>query len=406
MTAPAPSLACLTTSAELGGAETSLLTLLTALRALDRPPRITVVTPGPGPLAERCRALGFGVLELPFPAALNDFGESGATTRRRSGVSRAGLLLQGCRTAAALPGYLRSLRAVLQRTGATVIHSNGLKAHVAAALIKPRGTRLVWHLHEYVRGRPLSAALLRLLASRADVIVANSDSVRRDAATVIGRRASLRYIHNAVDPGVFSPDGPPLDLAALSGLPPDLGLVRIGLVSTFARWKGHHVFLDAIARLRPRHPIRAYVIGGAVYATAGSQWSPDELRTLAAARGLSDTVGFTGHVDNVPAALRSLDIVVHASTEPEPFGMAIAEGMAARRAVVAARAGGAAELFDDRVSAVGYTPGDAVELADRLEELVVDAARRDVIAATARSTAIDRFSPERMARAFREVYAG
>ena len=406
MTGPVPSLVCLTTSAAFGGAETSLLTLLTALRALDRPPRITVVTPGPGPLAERCRALGFGVVELPYPAALNELGESGATARRRTGVSRAGLLLQAGRTAAALPGYLRSLREVLRATSATVVHSNGLKAHVAAALVKRPGTRLVWHLHEYVRGRPLTATLLRLLASRADVIVANSDSVRRDAAMVVGARPSLRCIHNAVDPGVFSPDGPPLDLAALSGLPPDFGMVRIGLVSTFARWKGHHVFLDAIARLRTRHAIRAYVIGGAVYATSGSQWSPDELRALAAARGLADTVGFTGHVDNVPAALRSLDIVVHASTEPEPFGMVIAEGMTARRAVVAALAGGAAELFDDRVSAVGYTPGNAVELADRLEELVVDGARRDVIAATARSTAIDRFSPERMARAFREAYAG
>ena len=44
------------------------------------------------------------------------------------------------------------------------------------------------------------------------------------------------------------------------------------------------------------------------------------------ARGLSDIVGFTGHADDVPAALRSLDIVVHASTAPEPFGMVIAEG--------------------------------------------------------------------------------
>jgi glycosyltransferase involved in cell wall biosynthesis len=281
-----------------------------------------------------------------------------------------------------------------------------LKAHVAAALVKPRGTRLVWHLHEYVRRRPLTATLLRRLARRADVVVANSESVLRDAAGVIGSGASLRCIHNAVDPGIFSPEGPPLDLAGLAGLPPDGGLVRIGLISTFARWKGHEVFLDAIARIRTRQPVRAYVIGGAVYTTAGSQWSSDELQRLAAARGLSGTVGFTGHVDDVPAALRSLDIVVHASTEPEPFGMVIAEGMAARRAVVAARAGGAAELFDDRVSAVGYTPGDAGELADRLEELVVDAARRDEIAATARSTAIDRFSPERMARAFREAYAG
>jgi glycosyltransferase involved in cell wall biosynthesis len=406
MTAPQSSLVCLTTSSAFGGAETSLLTLLTALQALDRSRRITIVTPGAGPLPDRCRAIGFDVTELRFPEALNRLGESGATARRRAGVNRGRLALTALRAGVALPGYLRSLRAVMRSVKATVVHSNGLKAHVAAALAKPAGTRLVWHLHEYVSGRPVTAALLRRLARRADVVVANSDSVLRDAATVLGSRTTLRRIHNAVDPAIFCPDGPPLDLAALSGLAPDRGLVRIGLVSTFARWKGHEVFLDAIARLRTRHAVRAYVVGGSVYETAGSQWSAAELTALVTARGLSHLVGFTGHVDDVPAALRALDIVVHASTEPEPFGMVIAEGMAARRAVVAARAGGATELFDDRVDAIGYTPGNAVELAERLEELVVDSARRETIAASARSTAIDRFSPERMARAFREAYAG
>ena len=407
MTARLPgSLVCLTTSSAVGGAETSLVTLLTALQALDRSWRITIVTPGSGPLPDRCRTMDFDVVELPFPAALNRLGESGATVQRRAAVNRGRLTVTALRAGLALPGYLRSLKAVMRRANATVVHSNGVKTHVAAALVKPAGTRLVWHLHEYVSSRPLTARLLRRLAGRADVIVANSDSVLRDAATLIGSRTALRRIHNAVDPAIFRPEGTPLDLAALSGLAPDRGLVRIGLVSTFARWKGHEVFFDAIGRLRTRHAVRAYVIGGAVYETAGSQWSSAELAAMVAARGLTDLVGFTGHVDDVPAALRSLDIVVHASTEPEPFGMVIAEGMAARRAVVAARAGGAAELFRDRVDAIGYTPGQAAELADRLEELVVDAVRRETIAASARSAAIDRFSPERMAKAFREAYAG
>ena len=406
MTARLPSLVCLTTSSAPGGAETSLLTLLTALHSLDRSQRITVVTPGPGAVPDRCRTLGFDVVELPFPAALNRFGESAATAHRRSRVSRTRLAATALGAGIALPGYVRSLRDVMRRVNATVVHSNGLKAHVATAVAKPAGTRLVWHLHEYLGTRPLTAMLLRALARRVDVVVANSDSVLRDAAAAIGSRTTLRRIHNAVDPGIFSPEGPPLDLAALSGLAPDGGLVRIGLVSTFARWKGHEVFFDAIARLRTRRPVRAYVIGGAMYETAGSQWSSAELAAMVATRRISDIVGFTGHVDDVPAALRSLDIVVHASTEPEPFGMVIAEGMAARRAVVAARAGGAAELFRDRVDAIGFTPGNAAELADRLEELASDATRRETIAASARSSAIDRFSPQRMARAFREAYAG
>jgi glycosyltransferase involved in cell wall biosynthesis len=280
-----------------------------------------------------------------------------------------------------------------------------LKAHVAAALIKPAGVRLVWHLHDYVRNRPVSMRLLRPLVSRTDAIVANSDSVLADARAALGPAATLTRIYNAVDGLRFSPEGPRLPLAEQSGLPSDDGLVRIGLVATFARWKGHDVFLDAVARLAGRFPIRAYVIGGAVYETAGSQWSRQELAAMVQQRGLSAIVGLSGHTDDVPAALRSLDIVVHASTEPEPFGMVIAEGMTAQRAVVAACGGGATELFDDGRTALGYAPGDGEALAGRLAELIQDRAGRDRLASSARHAALDRFSPERMAASFREVYA-
>ena len=400
------SLVCVTTSAAFGGAETSLLTMLIALRALEPHWAITVITPRRGPLNERCRQAGIASVELPFPAALTVFGESAVAGARRRPGGQLQELRQAAAAAISLPPYLAALRSAVRAAAATVVHTNGLKAHVAAAVIKPPEVRLVWHLHEYVGRRPLSLRLMRRLAHRADAIVANSDSVLQDAAAVFGGATPLRCIHNAVDPRVFTPEGEPLPLATRAGLGPDEGLVRIGLVATFARWKGHEVFLEAIARLAPLHPIRAYVIGGAVYETSGSQWSEAELKAQAAALGLSAVVGFTGHVDDVPAALRSLDIVVHASTEPEPFGMVIAEGMAARRAVVVAHAGGAAELFADNVEAIGYHPGDAGELARRLEALVTDQRRRDALAQCARAAALARFSPARMAGAFREVYAG
>jgi glycosyltransferase involved in cell wall biosynthesis len=295
---------------------------------------------------------------------------------------------------------------VLRNTRATVVHTNGLKAHIAAALIKPAPVRLVWHLHDYVRSRGLSMRLMRPLARRADAIVANSESVLSDASAAFGSAAPLVRIYNAVDGHTFSPDGPRLPLAELSGLPPDDGLVRIGLVATFARWKGHEVFLDAVKRLAGRFKVRAYIVGGALYETAGSQWSRGELEAKVNDRGLSGVVGLTGQTDDVPSALRSLDIVVHASTAPEPFGMVIAEGMAAQRAVVAARGGGAAELFEDGVTAMGYPPGDAEALAGRLAQLIEDQTGRDALGASARAAALDRFSPARMAAAFREVYAG
>jgi glycosyltransferase involved in cell wall biosynthesis len=117
-------------------------------------------------------------------------------------------------------------------------------------------------------------------------------------------------------------------------------------------------------------------------------------------------VGFTGHVADVPAALRALDIVVHASTNLEPFGMVIAEAMAAGRAVVAVQAGGASELFEDGVDALGHKMGDAEDLARHLRRLAQDAALRERLGRSARATAVQRFSAARMAAEFRKVYVG
>ena len=393
-------LACLTTSAALGGAETSLLTLLAALRRLEPAWAITVVAPSDGPMLDRCQTLGIDFLVLPYPAALRAFGETGLT----ASTSTSSLVRQLFGMAVSAPRYVRDLRATLRGIGATVVHSNGLKAHVASALARPKGVRLVWHLHDYVQGRPLSAAVLRRLAPRADAIVTNSDSVCADVVAALGRQRNLRRIYNAVDLLAFGPVGPAVDLAGLCGLAPDTGLVRIGLIGTYARWKGHGVFIEAIAGMLTRDTVRAYIVGGPIYETAGSQWSIDELRGRVQALGLDGRVGFTGHIADVPGALRSLDIVVHASTAPEPFGMVIAEGMAAARAVVAARHGGAAELFTDGVTGLGHLAGDAGQLAEVLDRLVSDGSLRATLGQAARAAACQRFAPERMALEFREVY--
>ena len=94
------------------------------------------------------------------------------------------------------------------------------------------------------------------------------------------------------------------------------------------------MFLEAIARLPPSLHVRAYVIGGPVYETEKSEVSIEELRQASARLGIADRVGFTGFIEDPAPAIRALDVVVHASTEPEPFGLAIAEGLACGRAVV------------------------------------------------------------------------
>jgi glycosyltransferase involved in cell wall biosynthesis len=286
-----------------------------------------------------------------------------------------------------------------------VIHSHGLKTHVLAAWAAPRGAAVVWHVHDYAGRRPLMSRLLRLSARRAALAVANSRSVAADFDAVCGARTPVRTVYNAVDLRRFAPEGRALDLDAASGLPPAAGgTLRVGLVATLARWKGHRTFLEALARLPEAARVRGYVVGGALYRTAGSQHDLEELRRAARELGVEGRVGFAGFVAESAEAMRALDVVVHCSTEPEPFGLVIAEALACGRAVVASRAGGARELFVEGFDALAHAPGDATELAARIHELASDAALRARLGRAARLSAERRFDRARMVAEWRALY--
>ena len=108
-------------------------------------------------------------------------------------------------------------------------------------------------------------------------------------------------------------------------------------------------------------------------------------------------MGVTGFLEDMPAAYRALDVVVHASTRPEPFGLVIPEAMACSRLVLATRTGGAAELFEHGVHAVGMDVADVPTLASALESLLADPDRRAAIAGRARAHVVARFGRQRFA---------
>jgi glycosyltransferase involved in cell wall biosynthesis len=251
----------------------------------------------------------------------------------------------------------------------------------------------------------VTAKLLRAHASRCDLMLANSQSVAEDARALFPARSRVQTVHNAIDLVRFRPEGPSLNLDAMSGLSQaPAGTVRVGLIGTFGRWKGHDVFLRALGRLAPSTPVRAYIVGAPIYETVGSQFSVEELKTLAHGLGIGARVGFTGRTDDVPAVIRALDVVVHASTEPEPFGMVIAEAMACGKPIVVSRAGGAAEIAT--AGAVFHTPGDASQLASAISLLAGNSAERASLGTAGRKAAERQFSRTRLAEQLIPIYEG
>lgn len=384
-----------------GGAEAVLLDSMFSLRTSFPGVPLELVVGADGPLRLKAAELGVRTYVLPLPSSIAKLGDSGL------GAQSSRLALPG-KLAIAIPGaalYSRELRSILKSSRPDVLHSNGFKMHILAALARPQSSALVWHIHDYVSSRTVMSALMRRYVPRCDAAIANSDSVAADIRAVLGNSIPVHTVLNGIDLQRFSPQGPHLDLDRLSGLPPALpGTVRVGLAGTLAWWKGHRVFLDALASLTSTTPMRGYVIGGPIYRTEGSQNRLSELASYAKNLGLEGKVGFTGFLEDVPAALRSLDIVVHASTQPEPFGLVIVEGMAVGKAVISSNTGGAAELVQDRVDALTHLSGNSEDLALRISQLISDAPLRATLGANAQKTAQSRFDRRNLGQRLLPIY--
>lgn len=381
---------------QMGGAETSLVALLAIVRDVRPDWDLCLAVGEDGPLVEKAQRMGIRSFVVPFPRALASLGDTG---QRRSSVVGAAMGSIGSTAA-----YAWRLGKLIRTLEPAVIHSTGFKMHLLSSLVRPRKTALIWHMHDYASTRPLMGRLLRPLQGRCDGMIANSNSVAADLAGLYpGVR--ITTIYNAIDVQRFSPQGDTLDLDRASGLPPAApDTVRVGMVAAFARWKGHEVFLRALSLLPQDLKIRGYIIGGPIYQTDGSQYSLAELEQIAEQSGLQGRVGFTGFLDDPAVAMRSLDIVVHASTKPEPFGMVIIEGMACGKAVIASQAGGADELFVDGVNAVGHRPGDAEQLAQQIEKLARDEQCRLRLGRAARTAAEQGFEGHRLAEELLPLY--
>jgi glycosyltransferase involved in cell wall biosynthesis len=147
-----------------------------------------------------------------------------------------------------------------------------------------------------------------------------------------------------------------------------------------------------------------------VYVVSGDGDREAELHALAASLNLPTI--FTGPLDadGIIAALAGADVAVHPSLR-EIFPNAVGEAMACARPVVAADAGGTAELIGESGAAgLLVPPGDPAALADALGSLFADPGRRAHIGAAARRRIEAEFPLTRMIdgyeRVLKEVLGG
>jgi glycosyltransferase involved in cell wall biosynthesis len=180
--------------------------------------------------------------------------------------------------------------------------------------------------------------------------------------------ARLRVIPYGVDLDRFTRVAPE-QIAAFrerQGLTP--GDVVVGSVARLVEQKDYPTQLRAFAQAAPRAPaLRMLLVGDGPLRAS--------LESLARELGVADRVRFVGHTNEVPVALRALDMFVLAS-KFEPYGVALLEAKAAGVAIVATRVNEVPEILGEGALGRLVPPQDPAALADAFVELAGDAGAR------------------------------
>ncbi len=178
------------------------------------------------------------------------------------------------------------------------------------------------------------------------------------------------------------------------------GLPVVMLPGRLTRWKGHRVFIEAIARLG-RRDIRCLLVGS----HQGRTGYRNELEELIKRHDLGEIVRIVEDCRDMPAAYMLSDVVVSASTDPEAFGRVVAEAQALGRPVIASDHGGARETVIEGKTGWLVPPGDVAALRDAIDRaLNLDAPARKRIAVDAVRNVRENFSKAAMCAKTLDIY--
>ncbi len=360
----------------VGGAETTLLNLLTRLDRREFECQVFSLS-SEAPLAESMRALGVPVHLLGMRPGVPD-----------------------------PRGYL-ALGRHLRRFAPDLIQTWMYHADFLGGLAAPLAGRppVVWGVHLTVADRrglkPATRLIIRLnawLSRRLPAaIVCCAEAARRTHAALGYDASRMIVIPNGVDLDRFRPDpGARARLRAALGLPADALL--IGMAARFDPHKDHRNFLRAAAILHAAQPEVHFVLWGKEITPHNAALTA-EIET----GGLQGVVHLLGLRADAPALNAGLDLAA-LSSWGEAFPLVLVEAMACGVPCVATEVGDAAQIVGETGRLV--PPRDPQALARAwLEMLQLSPSERQARGRAARQRVEALYSLDRMVQAYARLYA-
>ena len=227
-----------------------------------------------------------------------------------------------------LPFFVRLLWTAW-RFKADLIHANNEPLCNRAALLVGKCLHIPIVCH--VRGDQKGSRLMAWAYSLPSHFISVSQWIAKsmqETLQIPAEKISVIYDGIALEHLNLKADGH--EFRRLNAIP--LDAYAVGLVGLLIPWKGQELFIDAAIILRDKIPnLKMLIVGG----------TPDEcvayeakLRKRVKDEHLDDLIIFTGHATAMEQVYNGLDVVVSASTSPEPLGTVVIEAMAMARPLI------------------------------------------------------------------------
>ncbi|MDO8845983.1 MAG: glycosyltransferase family 4 protein [Methylicorpusculum sp.] len=285
------------------------------------------------------------------------------------------------------------------RFKADLIHTNNEPLCNRAALLV--GKILKIHTISHVRGDQYGSRLMKYTFSLPDHFIPVSHWIAESMRSKLDISADkITVIYDGLELEKLSPD--------ISGQPfrDKFNLLKdhfvVGLVGLLMPWKGQNIFIDATKELKDKIPnLKMLIIGG----------TPDDcisyensLKERVKQENLEDVVIFTGHLTDMPVIYNGLDVVVSASTSPEPLGTVVIESMILGRPLIGPNHGGAAEMMEHNRTGLLFSPKNSSDLAEKIFTLYSNPKLREKLGRAAREKALKTFSVEEHVNQVQNIY--
>jgi len=369
-------------SSDLYGASNVLLNVIKVLKNNGNTP--IVVLSEEGPLVDKLRNQQVEVHIIRLGILRRKYFSLPGIINRLSVLKKANKLLQN----------------LVKERNIKLVYSHTTAVLVGAIVARRLKLKHIWHVLE-ITTKPLIFVRTMgwLLNKYSTSVITASDAVKNHWKQWVDP-AKLKTIYNGLDCTPFADKK--------GTLKAELNIsdqtILVGMIGRVHFWKGQDYFIKIAAELLKLNANIKFVMVGDAF--PGYEYLYAQNQQVIDENGINNMIYNLGYREDIINIMNSLDVFVLPSVLPDPFPTVVLEAMAAGKAVVATRQGGAQEMIEDGDSGLLIPIDQAFEAAKTMLPLINSINERERMGKNAASRIRAQFSANSFELAILETFTG